>query len=294
MILNKIFSYVLNKFEKRMKSKSISYVLFDYFYLKKICKDINNNFFRLGYEKINSNFSGFVEKINNHISNLKLTKNTEYLKLYEIDEYVENQVYDLCNNQLKKTLEDLSKIYKSNIFLANIKIAQNYNFEENTQKYSNFYHVDNNRCTLFKIFISLEDVSSNQGPTNIIPNNKKNEFLKETKYKNRYDYDHTTDNFEIFKNTNLKGDALICNTSRCYHKAGVPDKNVSRKMMTLSFVAYPKEYEKFNYLDFIKNQKLSLIYEKNFINYLSKSKNFYDNYRIYKNYVRFMKKKYNY
>ena len=294
MILNKIFSYVLNKFEKKMKSKSISYVLFDYFYLRKIGEEINNNFFRLGYEKINCNFNRFVEKINNHISSLKLTKNTEYLKLYEIDEYVENQVYDLCNNQLKKTLEDLSKIYKSNIFLANIKIAQNYNFEENTQKYSNFFHVDNNRCTLFKIFISLEDVSSNQGPTNIIPNNKKNEFLKETKYKNRYDYDHTADKFEIFKNTNLKGDALICNTSRCYHKAGVPDKNVSRKMMTLSFVAYPKEYEKFNYLDFIKNQKLSQIYEKNFINYLSKSKNFYDNYRIYKNYVRFMKNKYNY
>ena len=57
--------------------------------------------------------------------------------MYEIDEYVENQVYDLCNNQLK-TLEDLSK-FINQIYLANIKIAQNYNFEENTQKYSNFY-----------------------------------------------------------------------------------------------------------------------------------------------------------
>ena len=77
MILNKIFSYVLNKFEKKMKSKSISYVLFDYFYLKKICKDINNNFFRLGYEKINSNFSGFVEKINNLEEELSLLTDEE-------------------------------------------------------------------------------------------------------------------------------------------------------------------------------------------------------------------------
>ena len=40
----------------------------------------------------------------------------------------------------------------SNIYLANIKIGENFSFEEHTQNYANFYHVDNNRLTLIKFY----------------------------------------------------------------------------------------------------------------------------------------------
>lgn len=293
IIVRKFIIFLLNKSDKILKSKSLPYTLFDYFYLKKIKNVSDNifyNLFKFGYLKIEKNYSNFVDKINNHLTKLKFKKKTDYMMLYEIDDYIESEVNNFCNNDLKEVIDELSKAYMSNIYLAQIKIGENFHFEENTQKYSNFFHVDNNRFTLFKIFISLENISSNQGPTHIIPCNKTYEFIKKTKYKNRYNYDHKTSDFDIYENTSLKGDALICNTSRCYHKAGVPKQNFSRKMMTLSFVAYPKNYEMNKHLDFFKDPKLSKIYEKNFINYLSKSTDFFDNYKLYKNYMEFMKK----
>ncbi len=289
----KLFLFILNKCDKIFKSKSLQYVVFDYFYLKEIKKRSKNKlniFFKLGYFKIEKNFPEFVDKINVHISKLKLKKKTNYIKLYEIDNFIESEVHSFCDGELKEIIKNLSNIYMSNIYLANIKIAENFHFEEHTQNYANFYHVDNNRLTLFKIFISLDDVSNSQGPTHIIPFNKTKNFLKNTKYKDRYNYDHISNNFEIFKNISLKGEAFVCNTSRCFHKAGVPDRNNSRKMMTLSFVAYPKDYEINNQFDYLKNPILSDKYQKNLINYLSKSTDFFTDYKLYKNYVEYMRK----
>tara|TARA_A100001011_G_scaffold386283_2_gene461797 strand:- start:2298 stop:3200 length:903 start_codon:yes stop_codon:yes gene_type:complete len=291
--LKKFLIFLIESSDKLNKSKSISYTLFDYFYLKKIKKHSFkklNSLIELGYYKLDNKFTDFVETINNRTPHLKLKKDTKYLKIYETDTFIEDRVDELCNDNLRETINDLSNLYMSNIYLANIKIAQNFHFEENVQKYSNFFHVDNNRCTLFKIFISLENIKYDQGPTQIIPNNKKDKFLKRTNYINRYNYDQSKKDFDIYQNISSKGDALICNTSRCYHKAGVPQKNKSRKMMTLSFVAYPKVYGKYHHLDFLKNQELSQMHEKNFINYLSKSRDIFDNYKIYKDYEKFKSK----
>ena len=159
----------------------MQYVVFDYFYLKEIKKRSKNKlniFFKLGYFKIEKNFPEFVDKINVHISKLKLKKKTNYIKLYEIDNFIESEVHSFCDGELKEIIKNLSNIYMSNIYLANIKIVENFHFEEHTQNYAIFYHVDNNRLTLFKIFISLDDVSNSQGPTHIIPFNKTKKFFK--------------------------------------------------------------------------------------------------------------------
>ena len=60
--------------------------------------------------------------------------------------------------------------------------------------------------------------------------------------------------------------------------------------MTLSFVAYPKDYEINNQFDYLKNPILADKYQKNLINYLSKSTDFFTDYKLYKNYVEYMRK----
>ena len=90
-------------------------------------------------------------------------------------------------------------------------------FEE---KFSDNFHNDRWLSTYFKIFINLEDID-HKGPTYIIPRDKKEDFIKKSRYKNRSNYSEV-DYEHSYINIGNRGESLIFNPSICLHKAGVP------------------------------------------------------------------------
>ena len=305
-ILKKIFNFCLsfldNSFIKKNGGKSIYYSLFDLIYKKKIIssqiiKNSNNrinNYLKKGFYKIPINCEKFADLVlkelslnndqrvyNNHIN-------------YEITEKIKNHVNKLCINELQEYLDELSEFYRSCIYLACIKISKNMNFESDKECYANHYHVDNNRFTLFKLFIPLLDVSIEDGPTHIIPCENKKKFIKNSGYVSRDQKNlRQIDDSIIFKNIAKKGEILVCNTPACFHKAGVPKKNKSRLLMNLSFVAYPKKYENNKYFDYYSNEEFSKPLNYNLINYFTKSKNRFDMINLFYKYKKFANLNYN-
>ena len=84
---------------------------------------------------------------------------------------------------------------------------------------------------MFKIFIILDDVDENNGPLFF--------FDKATTKKLFQNFIKTEMNikpnidkiFKVNKFTGSMGNALVCSTTECLHKAGVPNKNKSRDMI---------------------------------------------------------------
>lgn len=286
MILKLIFKII----EKTFKTpKSFQYHLFDFFFEKKILKktikkkyinpNIINDFYYEGYSKIN-NFKKFSTNLIKEISKDN-PKIINFTKKYLITKEIYNLVKNFCENEIDEILKDLKNFFGSEIYLAGIKIAKNFYHDGKEDVYANKYHLDNNRFTLFKIFILLSDVDLNSGPTNIINIKNTKLFKKVTNYKSRKLYNELQHENIIFKNTGNFGDMLLCSTSRCFHKAGVVNKNKSRLMLTLTFVSYPSKNDKTNYCKLIENEGNINIYNK-----LSKSKNIIDNFNLYLSYYK--------
>ena len=100
-------------------------------------------------QKSFDNFANVSKKIN--LNSFKKKKIGHYIN-YVSDEIIRN-VQLFCNNDLSEYLDELAVYYKSNIFLANIRISKIFNFDGEDDDYANFYHRDNVRFTHFKNFI---------------------------------------------------------------------------------------------------------------------------------------------
>ena len=291
-----------NSFIKKNGGKSIYYSLFDFFYKKKILRvkyEQNtdgriNNYLKKGFYKMPINCKEFADRINKELYLNDDQKIHNNCIIYKVTNTIKDHVNKLCNNDLHKYLDELSKFYQSNIYLACIKISKNLSYDSDEESYANHYHIDNNRFTLFKLFIPLLDISDDDGPTHIISYENKKKFIKETGYISRNQKKlKETDSNIIFKNIAKKGEILVCNTPRCFHRAGVPKKNNSRTLMNLSFVAYPKKYENNKYLDFYANKEFSKPLNYNLVNYFTKSRNILDMISLFSKYKNFAKNDYN-
>ena len=283
IVLSKLFS----------TTKSLEYIIFDFFFKKKILErrlnknyknnEVINSFVKDGFCKIN-NFRNFSKNLNDELKkeNPKIEK---FVKKFSITPNLQEKIREFCNKDIKDLLNDLNNLYGSKIFLAGIKIAENFSYDGKEDVYANKFHVDNNRLTLFKIFVLLSDVNENSGPTNIVKLTDTKKFKQEINFKNRYNYNETYNDKLIYKNTGNIGDILICSTSRCLHKAGVVSSGISRTMLTLTFVSYPYNEEQDDHFYFIDKNK-----SYNQYNNLSKSKTILDNFRIFFKYLANVKK----
>ena len=300
--IKKVFRFILNKIDISLMgingNKSVFYSLFDYYYSKnilKLKKNINlsqrqTEYKQKGYYKLPKSFDNFANVISKKINlnNFKKTKLGHCINYNVSDEIIRN-VQLFCNNDLSEYLDELAVYYKSNIFLANIRISKIFNFDGEDDDYANFYHRDNVRFTHFKIFIPLENVDEFSGPTHIISIDKTKQFIKKAKYKKRSKINTNLNDIE-YKNIADKGQATVCSTGQCFHKAGIPSKDNSRLQMTLSFVAYPKLYEENKHLDYFHNKNLMVSTNYNVINYLAKSKEFIDMFKLFYDYKFFANK----
>jgi hypothetical protein len=247
---NKLNYYFGRKFFRNFNP--LSYNLFNLIYKKNISNKFyfTNNFIssyhKLGFAKL-----GRVDDQNINKLLISLKKNnpniypgSSFSYNYKIEKDTMEIIKKIIDLKLTKKLEVLERYYNLKIALVHLKITRNYydpnsNFVEN---YSNFFHSDGYLFNLFKIFINLEDVDESKGPLTIVKKEKSKEFI------NFYSYDKRkycsivdqTDNF-FYKNLGQKGDVFLCNTTELLHKAGEIEKNKSRDMLFLEFVAYPFE-----------------------------------------------------
>mgnify|MGYP001443969885 CR=1 FL=1 len=297
-ILDKLLLKLFNFLNIIIKTpKSIQYHIFDYFFVNRILKkrvnfDFNqkkiiNDFFYKGFCKIN-NFKNFSKKVSEEI-NKQNPKLINHQKKFEITEQIKIETQEFCNNELRLLINDLNLFYGSNIFLGGIKISRNYDHDDSSDVYANKYHIDNNRLTLFKLFILLSDVDENTGPTHIIEIKNNKRFVQETNYKSRSNYFENKNSNMVYKNVGKFGDSLLCTTSRCFHRAGVVKNGYTRDMLTLTFVAYPKEVENYDIFHFLKNndnQNQDWIFNK-----LSKSNSIIENFIVFFKYLNNIKLK---
>ena len=252
---------------------SFSTNLYNFLY-KKIIFSKNNfnlteNFIKNGYQKIGK---ANIKHINEIIlecekQNPKKSERStfRFINNEKIIEIVKKIIAESCSDHMN----ELEKCYKSNIKLSWIGIARNYRHLSKAETYSNFFHTDGYTLNLIKMFINLQDVNKNHGALQIIKKNHSKAFIKETKIKNEkgktniltwlYNFtsnrpsrrvspheDHEIPKEMIFENLGDIGDILIANTTELIHRAGIPNENHYRDMLSLEFVALPYnlDYEK--------------------------------------------------
>ena len=156
---------------------------------------------------------------------------------------------------MHQVIINLQKYHCSPVILTHARIQRNFGYKKNLleEQFSDNFHNDRWLSTYIKIFINLEDIEEDNGPTYIIPKNKTKEFVKTTNYKSRNNYKDA-----YYKNTyitiGLRGESFIFNPSQCIHKAGIPAIDKKRDIMMIQLCVIPN----YNKQDLNKSYELLL------------------------------------
>ena len=203
-----------------------------------------NNYIKNGYSKSKKVPEIDVEELNKLLENSEKTFKDNVTN-YTLNDKIKKKIKFIFFQNFCNDIEEFKKYYSSDILITNIKVCINHSFEKNKSKeiqfYSENYHTDNYLFTYFKLFVNLEDIDKSKGPLHFIPKNRTRQFIKQSRYKNRYNYsDHYDDNL-VFKNIGKSGESIFFNSAECFHRAGVPDTGFQRKMLMIVFNAVPDE-----------------------------------------------------
>ena len=250
------------------------YILFNALYKKFIVnKNINEKilqFHNSGYMKLDVNMKSIIDEFKDKFY-LKDKKDNINLKkqIFSLNESDKKIFITKIKNKLKPAIEDLEKYFNCDIIICDVKLARNFHHKDqnnfDVEHYNNHFHQDSYLMTYNKIFINLMDITENDGPLEIVPDEKKKLFIKSFKYKDRHDYSSNGDSSLIYKNTGKKGDCFLFSSSRLFHRAGVP--NNYRDNLTMIIVTLPK-------------------YKHNKINIENDSQLFNENYRLFQKFVK--------
>ncbi len=251
------------------KNTSLLWAIFNQFIHKLIIKKNKNdnrlnNFLRDGFLKLDEKFLEEVNFINNQRI---IDKKDIGRQFYVLGEEDKNRLISSLERKLKPLFCDLKETYKSEVYLGDVRIWRNFNIDgikKEKNIYSEDFHTDGYLCTYLKIHVNLMDVKHEDGPLNIIKKNFTQNFIDDFKYKNRREYkDINPKEVEyLIVNTGKKGDAILFDSSNCYHRATIP--NNFRDMMQLTILIHPKKLEKF----YVGDKFLRFNTKPNFINTL--------------------------
>lgn len=104
---------------------------------------------------------------------------------------------------------------------------------------SNFWHFDQCTTALFNMFVTISDVTEQDGPFHTQPRQRSDELVK-MGYKNRYDYGLPLNELEdkkyVVKHTGPSGKVMYASTPTCLHRAGIPEEGHYRDMLTFQFM----------------------------------------------------------
>ena len=124
------------------------------------------------------------------------------------------------------------------------------NINEGEEFYSENFHCDHYLNTYFKAQILLEDVALFQGPLSCFSKKDSLRIMKKVNWKDRFNRGEIND--ISYKNTGKKGKVLFFKPTECLHKAGIPENNETRTLISLIFQAIPSLSEEYNpfYLEY--------------------------------------------
>jgi len=236
--------------------------LFNLFYRLLKCKkknlnDFLYNYIKLGYSKSKKISLSEVQDIKNNIYNSKKIIKKNLIE-YEIDKTLQIKLKNIFLKNFSEEIEYFSDYFNSKIFVTHAKIFTNLGYSKNSKKkeqyFSENYHTDNYIFTYFKLFINLENVDLEMGPLHFVPKNKQKEFIKITKYKNRFSYNDSNIDNLVFKNTGDIGESIFVNTTQNFHRAGIPKNGKSRTVILFHLNAIPnnKDTDNFFYFNSLK------------------------------------------
>lgn len=254
--------------------KPLELIMFDFLYKKFFLKKKNNDFIfnydQFGFVKIKPDISEEIDIINN---NLKINDQVKKPPFdFIINHEIDKAIKDIINLRLKNYISQLEQYFNAKILPAVINLKRNTFYEkmeELDERYSDNFHNDAYTLTHFKIFINLTNVSENQGPMHIISKKKTKNFLNKINYKDRGKYNHNFfDENLIYVNSGSKYEALIFDPTQCFHRATIPERNLHRDYLTITFVGLPKKskIKNINYFNYENNELLKFSKPKGFFN----------------------------
>ena len=145
----------------------------------------------------------------------------------------------------KDVIEFLSKYYKGGFKVKNIFCGRNYNVPEElskTERFSNFWHNDNDEVSQLKFFVYMSDVTEEDGPFRVQSKIRTKELIK-MGFGNRDHYDIPMEVLEDPKYVDMftgpKGTTMFGNVTTCLHRAGIPEKGHYRDM--IQFIIIPSK-----------------------------------------------------
>lgn len=238
----------------------ISYSLFNklfrsYILNKNIDHDEMKAFHENGFVKLDINLQPELDKFKEKI---KLPKHTpDEKKVWFYLESKDKKDLELALiEKLKKKIDIISKYFNSDINFANMRIYRIMHSENDDKEiYADRFHQDGYLMNYIKIHINMMDVTTNDGPMNIVSLKDKENFFNLSNYKDRTDYNKEFDSNLIHRNIGNYGDCFLFSSPQCFHRAEIPSK--FRDMMQLIFVATPKNYDlkKLNEIKHVKNEE---------------------------------------
>lgn len=254
-IQSKISFYLsLKLFSRRLP---FSYCIFNYLFdklknKKNLSSDLSN-FEKNGFTKLSYNFVNEVNIIENNLSSKTKIRINQARENYDIN--LNDKIYfaDIIIKKLKPFFQDLENYYNSKPVLVDLNIWKNHFFikDKNNKKkdlIAESFHNDGYINNYFKIHINFDDIDLNKGPMEIIKKSFNDEFRKDVNYKDRssYNEEEILHKDYIYSNVGKKGDALMFDPTAVFHRATIPCKNFTRKMMEIILYIPKKKIENEN------------------------------------------------
>ncbi len=110
----------------------------------------------------------------------------------------------------------------------------------NFEVYANWWHCDQRRSDLHKVFINISDVTLDDGPFSILSRKDTAQALSSEEFNGREDADfEVQDNFpdaRWIQHVGPVGSILVGNTQLCLHRAGLPAPSRHRDILVISVV----------------------------------------------------------
>lgn len=250
-------------FAKRLP---LSYCIFNLFFDKlKNKKKISRNleqFEKNGFVKIDQNFNLEVDQIKKKLEK----KNVRNIAVEDYNLSLKDKSYfiELIKIKLDPLIKDLTYYYNTKPVIVDLNIWTNYNYNNELNKekkdlMAESFHCDGYLSNYIKMHVNMEDVDKKKGPMTIVKKGFNRQFIKDFKYFNRFSYNKkkSIDVPYIFVNEGKKGDALLFDSSNCFHSANIPLKNESRTMMQLIFYVPHEKIDEINQVkDYFYTYKL--------------------------------------
>lgn len=161
------------------------------------------------------------------------------------------QIPEIAGLLTPEVRELVAACYGSHFDIVGANLWRNYHASDEVrqwknQVYSNNWHCDDQRSDQLTLFINLSQVTEDDGPLHLLSRQRTRNLMRRG-YRSRGNYGLPETVLEdarhVIRHVGPVGSAVLCNTTLCLHRAGVPAENHVRDIMELRFQISDKPLE---------------------------------------------------